>query len=583
MNYKSKHNRLEVFLIIVIILILSSLVLNKKDKTNIEDKGISYIKESNVEKLVFQDSTIVLNKIDLDIRQESLLDIDNNGSIDINDLYLAKDIMNKKLKTSRNIDLNYDKKIDNLDSNLLKKYKSGVIDLDINNDNKENLEDINILELYINSYKPVGLLIPKGIDKSLIKLKIEDQNIVELNNGVVYAKKEGITRIKAIDKEGNTTYCKIIVIDYNNKNEYISSSKDTIYLKPTYLTTVEKANSDINKDNKIDVLDYEILLKIINHTFGDLNKDGITNNKDVNILKKYLNSDNDHNSEYDLNYDGYINNKDLDLLNRFLSPILIGDINKDTMVENRDIKIINQGNYSYYNLDSKAIGLASNKKIEYTSSDSNIVSVNNEGIINALKDGEVTINIKSKDNINKNIKIISNEDNNLPTGLHNDNDKVTLDVFDYKSNDLSMLDLNRDGIINNKDLRIYKTIKNLKADEKLLNGLLDTIINKKYNKNYDINNDNKVNLKDYDILYHFNYQKKELSEELFNKYLNNTIKLNAAVIPNNSINKVTYISKNSNIATVDEEGLIKGINKGKTEIIAYSVNNLKSITKVIVK
>ena len=74
-----------------------------------------------------------------------------------------------------------------------------------------------------------------------------------------------------------------------------------------------------------------------------------------------------------------------------------------------------------------------------------------------------------------------------------------------------------------------------------------------------------------------------VSEELFNSYFNNSIRLNTKVTPNDSIEKVIYMSKNSNIATVNAEGIVTAINKGETEIIAFSVNDIKSVTKVIVK
>ena len=584
MNYINKHNRLVIFLIIVIVLVLSFLVFNKNNGTVIEDETSSYIKEFNTEKIKFKERIIVLNKIDLDIRQKSLLDIDNNGSIDINDLYIAKDIINKSIKENKKADLNYDKKIDRLDSNLLKRYKSGVIDLDINNDLKEDLEDINLLDLYINSFKELQVLVPKHTNKDLVKLEVEDNSIISLDNGVIKSKKEGITKVKVIDNEGNTDYSLVIVIDYNEKDNEIYNYKDTIYLSPTHLTTVEKSNADINKDNSIDTLDYEILKRIINNTFGDLNKDGITNNKDVKVLKDYLSKENEFNYNYDLNYDGYINNKDLDLLNRFLSPILIGDINKDTMVEDRDIKIINKANYSYDRMYSKINGFALNKKIEYLSSDSNIVSVSNEGVINALREGEVTITMKSNSGNIKTCKVISKENNKLPTSIKADKKEVVLNTFNSRENDILSLDLNNDGVVDSKDLDIYKKIKLIKINQKALDKVLNNIINKKYNKEYDINSDNKLNLKDYGILYNYIKENGEkIKEELFNDYLNNSVKLNIKVSPNNSINRITYMSKNSNIAKVNNEGVVTAINKGETEIVAFTVNGIKAVTKVIVK
>lgn len=60
--------------------------------------------------------------------------------------------------------------------------------------------------------------------------------------------------------------------------------------------------------------------------------------------------------------------------------------------------------------------------------------------------------------------------------------------------------------------------------------------------------------------------------------------LNASVLPSNATNKtLTYKSNNTAVATVDGNGIVRGVSKGETKVIITSSNNVQKAVFIIVK
>lgn len=626
MKLTNKEIKKLILIIFIFLTITFIVVLNyKEDINNTTKNNNSYVTLSDVKQITLSQNVIVINKLTLNALQEKLLDIDKNKKIDENDVRIYKDIIANNFKdlnedgiidskdltflkkivlqsdnqNNKAYDLNYDEVIDELDVDLLQRYITNTIDLDINRDNKGNYEDINLLETYINSIAQLNILLPKDYTNTKISWNIENKNIINIdNNANIYPLEEGITKVTVQDSNGYTDECIVIVKDYNISANDIELNKNEIYLKSASLTTVEKSAADINQDNQINALDLKILKDIIKLKFGDINNDGKTNEDDLKLLNKYIKNEQKITNNYeqlDINHDGFINNKDYEILNKYLFGYKLGDINKDKQVENRDIKLISGYINSYYPLHVKFNpSTTTNKKITWKSSNTNIATVTNEGIVYANKEGTAIISAATPEGKVAECKVIVSEDNITPYKVKNNNQEINLTFFDYKNNNILQIDFNGDGIINDKDKIIAKKLINLKNPNKVLNEILDSLINNtQIDASYDINQDKKIDLSDYNIIYKYvhnlktgdvNNDKKfdDKDINLIDDYINSTQNIKTKVYQEKSIDKLIYLVKNANIVSVDENGNVKSLNKGSTEIVTMSVNGMVDSTKIIV-
>lgn len=624
-NQKAKKIIL-VFIVVTIVITVTALFMPNKKSKDAKEKINNYITLSNVEQIQLSKDVIVLNKIDLTSTQKSMLDIDNNTYVDEHDLNIFKKIinnnfddinndgsinnkdltllkqalLNKKEKSNKKYDLNYDQKFDELDLDLLQRYITNIIDLDINQDQTEDYEDINILEKYINSKKQIEVLLPHNYTDKSIKWDIEDSHVITIDdNAFIYPKKEGITTVSVKDYKNNTDECIVIVLNSNIKEETISLNKERIYLKPAYLTTVETSESDINKDNKINALDLKLLKDIIKLQFGNINGDKTTDAKDLDVLNNYIKGNNDSNIniiKLDINKDGLINNNDYKLLYSYLYGNQIGDINKDNQVENRDIKIINDYINSYYQLyvifnPNNVI----NKKITWKSKDTSVASITPEGIVHAHKEGKTTITATTEEGLKTECEVIVSQKTAVPYELETTDKKISLKYFDYKNNDILKIDFNYDGTINKKDQQIASKILKIKNQEELLKEILQNIIKKeKYDKKYDINEDKKITTEDYAVIYNLvneiktgdinkdnKFDKEDIS--LIDDYINSMKNIKVEVKSNNTMDRILYLPQNSNIVQVNNRGKIQAINKGTTKVTTITVNGITKTIDIIVK
>ena len=358
-----------------------------------------------------------------------------------------------------------------------------------------------------------------------------------------------------------------------------------------------KTTSDINRDNEINALDYLTLKEIINYTFGDIDNNGIVDNKDIEKLDNYIknNKDNINFSEkYDINHDGYVNDKDLIVLKAYLSNIKIGDVNKDTMVEDRDIKIINEYSESYYKTSYSLDKGIFNKNIDYRVNNPGIIDIDRNGIIYGLKNGEVEVEGITKNGLKDKIKVVVSNNNKLPTSIKLVNKKINLKYFDYENIDISKFDFNNDGVINNSDLDIANNIIKIKPTTKDLNAIIETVKNNKYSKRLDLNNDKKLNSIDISIIYSYLNNRKDgdLNNDrvldgndisLYHDYIDSRFVIKPIVLDKNTINSVYYYSLNNNIVNVNYKGEVVAKNKGTTYVNLLTVNGIKDSVSIEVK
>lgn len=348
-------------------------------------------------------------------------------------------------------DLNRDHKIDSIDMVKLAQYVEGKIELedslklyaDLNLDNKIDYIDVDIL-----SRKIVG-------DEKYQKLPI--RNLDEILN---YGNVDNLTGI---------TYKDLTKL-YN----YIKGNEE--------LKGIALLSADLNKDGKIDYVDLTILhgylkrvsgfeklpnekIKTISK-YGDLNNDGIINQKDADILAEMMGKNEIPSGVNaiisDIYMDGSFDIRDLLALGQFIAgtiksiPTLntndartYGDLNGDGKVDYTDLKnlyLLTEGKYSL--------------NVKY------IADLNKDGKINMV---DVTI-LHGYLNKMNGYETLPNTKITSAVKYGNVNRDVEVDEKDYKilqqylakwylnlsSNQLLAMDVNLDGKINGVDSTILK-------------------------------------------------------------------------------------------------------------------------------
>jgi len=348
-------------------------------------------------------------------------------------------------------DLNRNHKIDSIDMVKLAQYVEGKIELedslklyaDLNLDNKIDYIDVDIL-----SRKIVG-------DEKYQKLPI--RNLDEILN---YGNVDNLTGI---------TYKDLTKL-YN----YIKGNEE--------LKGIALLSADLNKDGKIDYVDLTILhgylkrvsgfeklpnekIKTISK-YGDLNNDGIINQKDADILAEMMGKNEIPSGVNaiisDIYMDGSFDIRDLLALGQFIAgtiksiPTLntndartYGDLNGDGKVDYTDLKnlyLLTEGKYSL--------------NVKY------IADLNKDGKINMV---DVTI-LHGYLNKMNGYETLPNTKITSAVKYGNVNRDVEVDEKDYKilqqylakwylnlsSNQLLAMDVNLDGKINGVDSTILK-------------------------------------------------------------------------------------------------------------------------------
>ena len=433
------------------------------------DEILNYGNVDNLTGITYKDLTKLYNYIkgNEELKGIALLsaDLNKDGKIDYVDLTILHGYLNKikgyatlpNTNISKSIiygDINQDGKVDEKDATLLSQYlakwnlnlnPNQLLAMDVNLDGKIDGKDQIILARYLA--KESGYT-----------------ELPYLNNvkQVVYGD---------ANKDGKVDY-----IDLNELNLFLQENNQNKF------DALTKIAVDLNKDGKIDYVDLTILhgylkrvsgfeklpnekIKTISK-YGDLNNDGIINQKDADILAEMMGKNEIPSGVNaiisDIYMDGSFDIRDLLALGQFIAgtiksiPTLntndvrtYGDLNGDGKVDYTDLKnlyLLTEGKYS---LNVKYIAdLNKDGKI-------NMVDVTIlHGYLNKMNGYETLPNTKITSavkygNVNRDVEVDEKDYNILQPYLA----KWYLNL---SSNQLLAMDVNLDGKINGVDSTILK-------------------------------------------------------------------------------------------------------------------------------
>ena len=433
------------------------------------DEILNYGNVDNLTGITYKDLTKLYNYIkgNEELKGIALLsaDLNKDGKIDYVDLTILHGYLNKikgyatlpNTNISKSIiygDINQDGKVDEKDATLLSQYlakwnlnlnPNQLLAMDVNLDGKVDGKDQIILARYLA--KESGYT-----------------ELPYLNNvkQVVYGD---------ANKDGKVDY-----IDLNELNLFLQENNQNKF------DALAKIAVDLNKDGKIDYVDLTILhgylkrvsgfeklpnekIKTISK-YGDLNNDGIINQKDADILAEMMGKNEIPSGVNaiisDIYMDGSFDIRDLLALGQFIAgtiksiPTLntndvrtYGDLNGDGKVDYTDLKnlyLLTEGKYSL--------------NVKY------IADLNKDGKINMV---DVTI-LHGYLNKMNGYETLPNTKITSAVKYGNVNRDVEVDEKDYKilqqylakwylnlsSNQLLAMDVNLDGKINGVDSTILK-------------------------------------------------------------------------------------------------------------------------------
>ena len=433
------------------------------------DEILNYGNVDNLTGITYKDLTKLYNYIkgNEELKGIALLsaDLNKDGKIDYVDLTILHGYLNKikgyatlpNTNISKSIiygDINQDGKVDEKDATLLSQYlakwnlnlnPNQLLAMDVNLDGKVDGKDQIILARYLA--KESGYT-----------------ELPYLNNvkQVVYGD---------ANKDGKVDY-----IDLNELNLFLQENNQNKF------DALAKIAVDLNKDGKIDYVDLTILhgylkrvsgfeklpnekIKTISK-YGDLNNDGIINQKDADILAEMMGKNEIPSGVNaiisDIYMDGSFDIRDLLALGQFIAgtiksiPTLntndvrtYGDLNGDGKVDYTDLKnlyLLTEGKYSL--------------NVKY------IADLNKDGKINMV---DVTI-LHGYLNKMNGYETLPNTKITSAVKYGNVNRDVEVDEKDYKilqqylakwylnlsSNQLLAMDVNLDGKINGVDSIILK-------------------------------------------------------------------------------------------------------------------------------
>ena len=361
-------------------------------------------------------------------------------------------------------------------------------DVDLNG--SVTLEDLNLLNNYLA--KTVSLQ-----DLQLTASDVNSDGLIsvgDVENIRLYLNGHNAGS-EYLSKIGTTLVCPK---DYTLKNELCIKETIKDASKASY------SKGDVNLDGKIDDKDIELLNKYLNKdvTFtniqlkvADFNENDNIDINDLNELKKYLDSESKV-IEYlgDITKDGKVDANDVVLLDKYVNKqieltkdkLKYADVNKDGVVDQNDVKALALKISSFYqvgdiNLDGK-IDIADltvlqnglNAAEEVNIVQQNLCDINADGKIN----NEDAVVLRSKVS---NIKKYKKGDLNLDGKVLNDDVRILENYVLGKTNltidQLSLADINSDGTVNNTDANgLAKSIaQRYQSGDVNLDGVVDIV------------------------------------------------------------------------------------------------------------
>ena len=241
-----------------------------------------------------------------------------------------------------NADVNLDEKVNLLDGDLINLYLEDKVLLpieygDINSDNRVDTEDINLIKQHIEGTKEFTVQQEICADVNVDgTVNYYDINLLSKYN-------VEIMRLPFIMGDIN--------LDGRLNNKDLGIYQQS-YLGMIQLSEEQKILGDINSDGIINDVDIQVLLAYLNEdinslpiVYGDVDENGKLDDKDEAIIKNYINDieELDKVELYiaDVNIDGNVNDRDLGLIQRSLK----GEITlPQTFIKNETITKETKGN-----------------------------------------------------------------------------------------------------------------------------------------------------------------------------------------------------------------------------------------------
>lgn len=454
------------------------------------------------------------------------------------------------------------------------------------------VSDINAENIIvdINETKKIEYnILPSEAYNKEVTFISNDETIVTIEDDVLTPKKLGETTIK-ITSSDITNISKEIKVYVVNKDieideEYITSS-DTLYNNLDNEITFNITSNGINKDNIVykiyDSNNIDVTEKFITNIIS-LNEEEIKTEISLNLkipsnisAGKYkiraIGEDTYESNAVEFEIKEYIEVTEL-ILNKTYLELIKGETEKLTVE-------VNPSN-------------ATNQNITWTISDTNIATVDTEGLIKALLPGTTTLTVSTENSSIKTtatIKVLDpsitigttsysndvNEDNKIYSGYKGEvsTNITTTDIEDSKEIIIEIKNSKEESVTNNFTIS-GNTINNNAAN--LIISVPENIEVDTYTVSVTINNLNKT--------YEFKVEEPILITNIaaddIEIDVSKTILISKTITPSNALNKkVTYTSNNTNIATVDSSGLVTGISSGETTISIKSTDG-SNIEKII--
>ena len=252
-------------------------------------------------------------------------------------------------------------------------------------------------------------------------------------------------------------------------------------------------------------------------------------------------------------------------------------------------------------------GYEADEELKYENSNNEVLNVNNEGEVTALKKGKATVTIVSKrtDGTQYEIEVKSESESIKVEEVKLSKEEVTLEVgesstityeigpFNATNQNVSWYSTNEDvAVVENGKIVakgsgeatiIVKSGNNITAETKVKiedNGTNNNNNNNNNNNGNNNNNNNgNNNNNNNDVL----VQSISLDKTTANISVGGTINLTAVINPTNATNKtLTWKSSNPKVASVDNNGKVTGIGKETATITATTSNNKTATCNVTV-
>lgn len=377
--------------------------------------------------------------------------------------------------------------------------------------------------------------------------------------------------VVTIDKDGVITAldCGTVIITANingeEKNFTVNVSNEEIYIESIMLST-NRVIMQVDGTFKINYTYSPSNANIHNFIYKSSDNDIATVDNYGNISAKKEGT-----AIIVVTYEGNNNVKEqLEVIvketqeNIVIEDIILSENKKELYVGN------------YFDLNVKTIPSSVNDSLIYESSNSNVATVDENGRVKAISQGEAVIVVSTPSSIKKSISLIVKNNVILVKDIILKNDNITIkkgntykieasvlpssanNNLKYESSNSNVATVDDNGVIT--ALEIGKTIIKVSA----VNG-----ISKNINL---VIEENKIIVEDL-----------ILSEKEKTILPGAYFYINAEVKPNNADSNLTYESSNKNIVTVSSNGKVVGVLPGTAIITVKTVNGIKKSINIIVK